>query len=162
MPVIFRVFELPNISQMAISIGAVMAVPMLTGRAEEDRRAVTQRAAQRLLGCVIGGGAGLIFLISPLATSFPAYLLVLMIGSAISVQLESGRHGVATVGIQAAVALILTVVQGAAPAQSLLPALERIAGISGAILLLLATGWIFNAPGRGEMDKAREREGYFL
>jgi uncharacterized membrane protein YccC len=151
-PVIWRVFELPNLSQMAISIGAVMAVPVLTGKAEEDRRAVVERSIQRLLGCLIGGGIGLLALITPLASSFWTWLLLLMVAAAIGVEMETGRHGVQTIGIQAEVAFILTMTQGWGPAVSLLPAIDRVAGMMGAIALLLAINFFFGPAQDTETD----------
>jgi uncharacterized membrane protein YccC len=142
-PVVWRVFELPDLSQMAISIGAVMAVPVLTGRAEEDRRAVVERSVQRLLGCLIGGGAGLLLLLTPLAAMFWIWLAALMLGAAIAAQIETGRHGIQTIAIQAEVGLIVTLVQGWGPAVDLAPALDRVAGMIGAILLLLAVNFAF-------------------
>jgi uncharacterized membrane protein YccC len=142
-PVIWRIFELPALSQMAISIGAVMAVPVLTGNAEEDRRAVVERSAQRLLGCLVGGGIGLLVLITPLASLFWTWLLLLMVGAAIGVEMQTGRHGVQTIGIQAEIAFILTMTQGWGPAVSLLPAIDRVAGMMGAIALLLAVNFFF-------------------
>ena len=151
-PVIWRVFELPDLSQMAISIGAVMAVPVLTGNAEEDRRAVVERSALRLLGCLTGGGMGLLVLMTPLASSFWTWLLLLMVGAAIGVEMETGRHGVQTIGIQAEVAFILTMTQGWGPAVSLLPAIDRVAGMIGAIALLLAVNFFFGPAKDFETD----------
>ncbi len=141
-PVIWRLFELPNLSQMAISIGAVMAVPVLTGKAEQDRRAVFERSAQRLFGCLLGGSLGLLLLLTPLASSFAAWLALLMAGAAIGVEIETGKQGIQTVGIQAEVAFILTMTQGWGPASSLLPAFDRLAGMVGAMALLLAVNFV--------------------
>ncbi len=137
-PVIWRVLELPNLSQMAISIGAVMAVPVLTGSDEENRRLVAHRSLQRLVGCLIGGGLGLIVLQTDWSASFLVWLLLLMAGAAVGVQMENGRHDVKIIGIQAEVALILTLTQGWGPARLLQPALDRVGGMIGAILLLSA------------------------
>jgi len=144
-PIVWRMFELPDLSQMAISIGAVMAVPVLTGKADEDRRAVIERSVQRLLGCLIGGGLGLLILLTPLAATFWSWLLLLMIGAAIAAQIETGRHGVPVIGVQAAVGLIVTLAQGWGPAVNLTPALDRVAGMIGAIMLLLAVNFVFGA-----------------
>jgi uncharacterized membrane protein YccC len=142
-PVIWSLFELPNLSQMAISIGAVMAVPVLTGKAEEDRRAVVERSAQRLLGGLIGGGIGLLLLMTPLAASLWTWLFLLAAGAAIGMEMETGRHGVQTIGIQAEVAFILAMTQGWGPAVSLLPAIDRVAGMIGAITILLSITYFF-------------------
>jgi uncharacterized membrane protein YccC len=149
-PPVWRIFELPNLGQMAISIGAVMAVPVLTASHEENRRAVIDRSVQRLVGCLTGGSIGLLALCFAWSASFPLWLLVLMIGAAVGVQLETGRHNVKTFGIQAEVALILTLVQGWGPAASLWPAIVRVFGMMGALLLLFAVSLILGPPGRAE------------
>jgi uncharacterized membrane protein YccC len=143
-PVVWRVFELPALSQMAVSVGVVMAVPVLTGKPAVDHRAVNERAAQRLYGCLAGGGAGLLLLLTPLPDYFLAWLLLLMAGAALAAQVESGRHGLPMFGIQAELALILTLVQGWGAPLSLAPALDRMAGILCAIILLLVLSLIFD------------------
>jgi uncharacterized membrane protein YccC len=142
-PVVWRFFELPDLAQMAISISAVMAVPVLTGDADEDRRTVNDRIVQRLLGCTLGGGLGLLALYTPLTASFWSWLLLLMLGAAVGVQIETGRHGIPAVGMQAAIALIVTLVQGWGPALSPAPAFDRFAGMLGAITLLLIINYLF-------------------
>jgi uncharacterized membrane protein YccC len=150
-PVIWRVLELPNLSQMAIAIGAVMAVPVHTGSDEENRRLVAHRSLQRLVGCLIGGGLSLLVLQTDWSASFLVWLLLLMVGAAVGVQMENGRHGVKIIGIQAEVALILTLNQGRGPASLLQPALERVCGMIGAILLLSAVTLILG-PVRSELN----------
>lgn len=150
-PVIWRVFELPDLAQMAISIGVVMAVPALTGHADQDRHEIIDRALQRLIGCCIGAGAGLLFLLTPLADSFIAWAGLLMAGAGMAVQMETGRHNVPAIGIQAELGLIVTLVQGWGPAVSLAPAVERFAGMVCALAVLIAVNIFFtptrDAPG---------------
>lgn len=152
-PVIWRVLELPNLSQMAISIGAVMAVPVLTGSDEENRRLVAHRSVQRLAGCLIGGVLGLLVLQTDWSASLPVWLLLLMVGAAVGVQMENGRHGVKIIGIQAEVALILTLTQGWGPASLLQPAIDRVCGMVGAIVLLFAVTLVLG-PARSDSDRA--------
>jgi uncharacterized membrane protein YccC len=140
---------------MAISIGAVMAVPVLTGSDEENRRLVAHRSLQRLVGCLIGGGLGLIVLQTDWSASFLVWLLLLMAGAAVGVQMENGRHDVKIVGIQAEVALILTLTQGWGPARLLQPALDRVGGMIGAILLLSAVTLILGPVGSDEAVEQR-------
>jgi uncharacterized membrane protein YccC len=156
-PAVWRVLELPNLSQMAISIGAVMAVPVLTGSDEENRRSVAHRSVQRLIGCLLGGTIGLLVLQTGWSASFFIWLLLLMIGAAVGVQMETGRHDVKVIGIQAEVALILTLVQGWGPATLLQPALDRVLGMVGAILLLSIVTLVLGPAGvhaGGQLDNA--------
>jgi uncharacterized membrane protein YccC len=148
-PAVWRMLEVPNLSQMAISIGAVMAVPVLTSSDEENRRSVAHRALQRLMGCLVGGALGLFVLQTGWSASFPVWLLLLMIGAAVGVQFETGHHDVKIIGIQAEVALILTLTQGWGPASLLQPALDRVGGMVGAILLLWSVNLILG-PVRGD------------
>jgi uncharacterized membrane protein YccC len=142
-PVIWRMFELPDLSQMAISIGAIMAVPELKGDAQHDQAAIAERAAHRVLGCLLGAATGLIMLALPIAAIFPAWLLLLMIAAALCSQLQAGPHAKPAIGTQAMVALILTVVQGWGPALTLLPAIDRAAGMVSAVCLLFTINLIF-------------------
>jgi uncharacterized membrane protein YccC len=145
-PVVWRLLELPNLSQMAISIGAVMAVPTLTGISERDQSAIAQRMLQRVAGCILGGCLGAMVLLMPISQSFVPWLLLLMAGTWLAMQIQNGRHGIAGVGAQAAIALILTLVQDTGPAASLLPAIDRIAGMLGAIGLLLLVNLLLGPP----------------
>jgi uncharacterized membrane protein YccC len=141
-PVVWRIFELPDLSQMAISIGVIMAVPQLTGDPRHDQAAVVQRAAERVLGCLIGVSAGLLMLALPWAANFPTWLLLLMLAAAAASQLQSGPHAMPSVGTQAIMAFILTAVQGWGPALTMTPAIDRACGMLGAICMLLAINLI--------------------
>src|SRR5262249_28046355 len=120
-----------------ISVGAVMAVPVLTGVTERDQAAVARRAVHRLTGCALGGGTGLLLLALPLTDEFLPWLLLLVAGAAVGIQIPCGRQGSGLVGTQATVALILTLVQGFGPPTSLVPAVDRLAGMLGALGLML-------------------------
>jgi uncharacterized membrane protein YccC len=156
-PLVWRVFELPDLSQMAISIGAIMAVPELTGDPGRDQQAVAERAAHRMLGCVIGVGAGLVVLTLPWLASLPPWLCCLMLAAAVGSELQTGPHAVPTVGTQAVVAFILTVVQGWGPPLSLSPAIDRAAGMLGALILLFGANILFGPPG-APLRMARSRQ----
>ncbi len=145
-PLVWRIFELPNLSQMAISISVIMAVPVLTGDPRRDGHAIAQRAAERVTGCILGAGAGLAVLALPCAMLFPFWLAALMLAAWISAQLQTGPHAMPMVGLQSMMAFILTVVQGWGPALSLTPAIERAAGMILAISTLLTINLILGPP----------------
>jgi uncharacterized membrane protein YccC len=145
-PLVWRQLELPNLSQMAISIGAVMAVPVLSGVPDKDTAAIVHRLMHRVAGCLLGGGVALLMLALPLSQSFLPWLLMLMAGAWIATQIQTGPHDISVVGAQAGIALILTLVQGWGPPESLLPAFDRIAGMLGAIGLLLLVGLLLGPP----------------
>jgi uncharacterized membrane protein YccC len=145
-PIAWRVFELPDLSQMSISIGAAMGVPALTGEPQRDARLVADRMAQRVVGCLLGGAAGLLVLATPLSAMLVPWLALLTAGTAIAAQFQTGNHKVAVAGTQAVIALIITLVQGAQPAETLLPALTRLAGMLAAVALLGAVALILGPP----------------
>jgi uncharacterized membrane protein YgaE (UPF0421/DUF939 family) len=145
-PLVWRQLELPNLSQMAISISAVMAVPVLSGVPDADQAAIVQRVLHRAAGCLLGGGVGLVLLAWPASQSFAPWLFLLTGGTWVAMQVQTGRHGIGNVGTQAAFALILTMVQGWGPPASLTPAVGRIAGMLGAIGLLLLVGLLLGPP----------------
>ena len=106
---------------------------------------------------VFGGTIGLLVLRTGWSASLLVWLLLLMIGAAVGVQMETGRHDVKNIGIQAEVALILTLVQGWGPATLLQPALDRVLGMVGAILLLSTVTLILGPAGARagrELDSA--------
>jgi fucose permease len=63
---------------------------------------------------------------------------------------QSGRHDVGGVGTQATVALILTLVQGFGPPTGLLSAVDRLAGMLGALGLMLIAALLFGPAAAGE------------
>jgi uncharacterized membrane protein YccC len=142
-PVVWQVLSIPDLSQMGISIAAAMGVPALTGEPQRDARAITERMAQRVVGCLLGGGAALAVLALPLSAMLLPWLLLLMVGIMVGTQIQSGRHEVAIVGMQGSVAVIVTLVQGEQPAELLSPAISRLAGMLGALGLLAIVGLVF-------------------
>jgi uncharacterized membrane protein YccC len=145
-PVLWSIFTLPNLSQMAISVGAVMAVPQLTGDPERDSRAIVERSAQRIGGCLLGGIAGL--LVAHISGSWPyvIWLLTIICLVGIAAEIQSSPQALSVAGPQAAVALILTTVHDWGPAHSLAPGIERIAGMTGALTLLFSVNLLFGQP----------------
>jgi uncharacterized membrane protein YccC len=148
-PVAWRVLALPDLSQMGISVAVAMGVPALTGVPQKDAFLVTERMTERVVGCLLGGGAALIVLMLPGSAMFAPWLLVLMAGAAVGAQIQSGQHKVAIVGTQGAIAVIVTLVQGPQPGELLSPAVSRLAGMLGALALLALVGLVLGpAPER--------------
>jgi uncharacterized membrane protein YccC len=148
-PVVWRVLGLPDLSQMGISVAAAMSVPALTGASQEDSRLVMERMTQRVVGCLLGGGAALLALVLPGSAMLVPWLLVLMAGAAVGAQIQSGQHKIPIVGMQGAIAVIIALVQGPQPAELLSPAISRLAGMLGALALLALVGAVLGpAPER--------------
>jgi uncharacterized membrane protein YccC len=151
-PLLWRWLELPNLSQTAITAAAVMAVPALSTDEAANQHLITERAMHRLLGCLVGGIAGLACLMLAIESFLP-WLLMLMAGLWISAHVQASRRGIGYVGTQGAVVFISTLVQGWGPPASIAPGLDRFAGITGGLLILLAVSWL-TAPSRSGQRSA--------
>jgi uncharacterized membrane protein YccC len=145
-PLVWTWLELPSLSQTGITVAAVMAVPALSHDAAKDQGKVTERAMHRMLGCLLGGVAGLACLALSVEDFLP-WLLLLTAGMWIAAYLQGSPYGIGYVGTQGAVVFISTLVQGFGPPASILPGIERFAGIGGGLLILLVVT-ILTAPSR--------------
>jgi uncharacterized membrane protein YccC len=146
-PVIWNLFNLPSLTQMAITVTAVMAVPVTTDDLGAIGRTLATRAQLRLIGCLCGGVLGLLCLALPL-TLYPVWLAVLFAGVWICAYVGVSPRGISYAGIQACVVFIVTMVQGAGPPASILPGIDRFAGITGGLAMLLAISLILWPPER--------------
>jgi uncharacterized membrane protein YccC len=155
-PVLWSAFDLPAATQMAVTVAVVLATPVLAD-AGETHRHVVGRALQRIMGCVVGGVGAL----AVLGLSFDAFLpwlAVLAAGVWVFAYIQYGEHDVRYVGTQAGVVFILTLVQSDGPPQSILPALDRFAGMSVALVILfLATFLIGHGVGAAGVSRAQAR-----
>jgi len=133
---IWMALELSEVVEMAITITVVMAAPVVTDGGFATRHAVAVRSLQRFMGCLLGGVVAILCLALDV-TSFPWWLA--MIGAAVWVgmHIQLGPHGVGYVGIQAAFVFIVTLIQGASPPDSIMPGVDRLAGITGGLAILL-------------------------
>ena len=136
-PLVWNWLELPSLSQTAVTVAAVMAVPALSSDTASNRQVVAGRSVQRMFGCLVGGLAGLGCLALSVESFLP-WLAMLTAGVWIAAHVQGSTRGVGYVGTQGAVVYILTLVQGAGPPESILPGIERFAGVTGGLLILLA------------------------
>jgi uncharacterized membrane protein YccC len=149
---IWIMIDLPQVTEMAITVAVVMAAPVAGGGALSTRHAVAMRSIHRVLGCLIGGVAALGCL-SLSVTAFPWWLA--MIGAAvwIGMHVQVGPHGVGYVGTQAAFVFVITMIQGSAPPASIMPGVDRFAGITGGLAILFVVSlllWPTDAEQAGE------------
>ena len=128
--------DLPQVTEMAITIAVVMSAPVIGDGSLGTRHAVAERSLHRFLGCLLGGIAAL-FCLALSVTSFPWWLA--MIGGAvwIGMHVQVGTHGVGYLGTQSAFVFIVTMIQGPAPPISILPGIDRFVGIAGGLAILL-------------------------
>jgi uncharacterized membrane protein YccC len=148
-PWVWTWLALPSLSQTGITVAAVMAVPALSHDAVKDQLKVTERAMHRILGCLLGGVAGLACLALSVESFLP-WLLLLTAGVWIAAYLQSSPYGIGYVGTQGAVVFISTLAQGFGPPTSILPGIERFAGITGGLAILLAVTML-SAPSKPAM-----------
>jgi uncharacterized membrane protein YgaE (UPF0421/DUF939 family) len=152
-PLVWNWLDLPSLSSAAVTVTAVMAVPKLAADDAANQDTVTERALQRVLGCLLGGIAGLACVALSLDSVLP-WLLLLAGGIWLCAHVQASVRGIGYVGTQAAVVFILTLVQGPGPPQSILPGISRFAGITGGLLILLAVSAL-TAPSIGAPAAAR-------
>lgn len=128
--------DLPGLSQMAITVAAVMAIPVLSDHPLQDGRLIAGRAVQRMLGCVLGAIAALAAIVfSP--GEFTPWLLVLMTGIWLGAYLQASTRGIGYIGTQATIVFLMMIVQGWGPPDSILPGLDRFGGILAGLAILL-------------------------
>jgi uncharacterized membrane protein YccC len=128
-PVLWSYFYLPGLSATATTAASVLAVPVLADHPLDSDRKMVERAIHRLLGCFVGGIAALALLAIPL-TEFLPWLVSLAAGTWLFAYVQSSPRGIGYLGTQAAVVYMLTLVQGDGPPISIMPALDRFAGIT--------------------------------
>jgi len=143
-PLVWSWFELPSLSQMAITVTAVMAVPAPSDSATDPGRLLATRAIHRLFGCLLGGIVALVCLAMPL-TQFLPWLLTLCAGVWVGCHLQTSPRGIGYAGTQATIVFIMTLVQGFGPPTSIWPGLDRLGGILFGVLLLLAVSFAMAA-----------------
>lgn len=74
-PWVWNWLELPNLSQTAITVAAVMAVPAPSEDEIANREQIVLRSAHRVFGCLIGGVVGLVALSLSLESFVPCLIL---------------------------------------------------------------------------------------
>jgi len=74
------------------------------------------------------------------ADSFAVWSIILLLGIAGFAKLHLSEHRWAYVGTQAGIAFIMTMVSGNGPPESVLPVVNRLAGITIGIAVMLGVG----------------------
>ena len=138
---IWMALEVEQVVEMAITVAVVMAAPVIVDGGFATRHAVAVRSLHRVLGCLLGGAVAL----ACLALNVESFVWWLgMIGAAvwIGMHIQVGPHGVGYVGTQAAFAFIVTLIQGARPPDSIMPGVDRFAGIVGGLAILMVVSMV--------------------
>ncbi|MEH3146541.1 MAG: FUSC family protein [Methylobacterium frigidaeris] len=147
--VIWEGFQLPGFGQTPISAFLILAAmrgePWLS-------------ALNRIGGCFVGGVYGLVAMAACGDALLP-WLALMLAGLFVTAHVKHGGKDSAYAGHQAAIAVVLAMVQGFAPSDDILPAIDRLVGIAGGILVV-AVGEILLLPVvRGAIDRVLAQPG---
>jgi uncharacterized membrane protein YccC len=127
-PQIWESLQLPGLDQTPIT-AFVILVAM--------HREPAWTAINRVVGCILGGAYGLLCL-ALVGDSTPLWILLLFFGLYVFSHLKHGNAELSYSGHQAGVAVILSMVQGLAPSPDILPAISRLVGMIGGIVVVIA------------------------
>jgi uncharacterized membrane protein YccC len=127
-------FDMPQLPQVLISSLVILDI---------DPMATRHRGGQRILGCIIGGAAGLVVLAID-ATSFLWWATTLFAGVFLFARTHLGKTADAYVGTQSAIAYMITLV-GSGPPQTISPPVERLVGIVIGVSIITVLVWAFSA-----------------
>jgi uncharacterized membrane protein YccC len=119
---------------IGITVVMVMSIPT-TAILESDSRAIIQKAAHRLIGCLVGALAGLACL-AFIGSDFLLWIALIPPGIWLCSQIQTGTTGVSYIGTQAMFAYVMSMVQGQGPPDSISPGFERLIGVMGGLSVL--------------------------
>ncbi|MDR0777173.1 MAG: FUSC family protein [Azonexus sp.] len=145
LPFLWAAFQIPQLSQGAITIMALMLIP-LSGIGKSGFRPVSRRIALRVIGCASGAAFAAAFLLLAHVSTYLA-TPVLIAGMALGVMLgrhiENGKSAFAYGGTQFVLVILVTLVPDSYLNAELSPGIARLTGSLVGILLLLPVlaGW---------------------
>jgi uncharacterized membrane protein YccC len=125
-PSVWNSLGLPGLDQTPITAFVIMIA---------IRRDPHWTAATRALGCLVGGAYGLLCL-GVIDDSLFLWVGLLFLGLYVSGHILHRNGEASYMGHQAGVAVILAMVEGNAPSADILPAIDRLVGIFGGIVLV--------------------------
>lgn len=154
LPVVHRYFNVPEPAQAAVTIVAVMIVPVGV-LAASGLRPVSGRLRQRAIGCLCGGllAAGVLFLSGG---SMPVLIAGTCLGIIVGRHIENGGARHAYVGLQFTLAVLIVLVPDDYANVSIGPGLERLISIfvGMGVLLPVLVGGHYLIPRRGVPSEA--------
>lgn len=127
-PMIWEGLQLPGLGQTPITAFVIMTAM---------RHEPAWKAATRAFGCLLGGVYGLVAMSWIGDASLP-WLVSLAAGLFVCGHIYQGAGDASYVGRQAGVAMMLAMIQGAGPSSDILPAIDRMVGVFGGILVVAA------------------------
>jgi uncharacterized membrane protein YccC len=127
---------------MGLTVVMVMSIPT-TAMLDPDSPAIIQRAAHRLIGCLLGALAGLACL-AFVGSDFLLWLALIPPGIWLCSQIQTGTTGVSYIGTQAMFAYLMSLVQGQGPPDTISPGLGRLVGVMGGLSVLFVVTLILS------------------
>ncbi len=132
-PLLWSWLHLPSLTQIVISSLVVL---------DRDMASTHFRGLQRILGCFAGGAFGLLTIrLGP--DSFFIWSIMLIAGIFLFSLLHHSDSRWSYSGTQGGVAFILALVTGSGPPDSMMPAVNRIAGMLCGVVILLIVSFVF-------------------
>jgi uncharacterized membrane protein YccC len=158
LPFLSGLWQGPDYAQSAVTIMAVMLVPV-TGIGASGLIPVSRRILLRVAGCTAGAvlAAAFLFLAHSLPRTgvvAPVLMVGMVLGVAIGRHIENSWASIAYGGTQFVLAILVTLVPDSYATAHLAPGLERLGGIAVGILLLepVLVVWHVVAPARRVRD----------
>jgi uncharacterized membrane protein YccC len=126
-PKIWESLQLPGLDQTPITAFVILVAL---------HREPAWTALNRVIGCLLGGAYGLVCL-RLVGDNTVLWLLLLFCGLYIFSHIKHGNAEISYSGHQAAVAAILSMVQGVSASPDILPAISRLVGMMGGIIVVI-------------------------
>lgn len=142
---LYDAFDLPGFASGAVSITRI---------ADPDPQVGRHRGFLRLIGCIVGGAAGLL-MVGFGIDSLPTLLFWVFAWCTVFGYFGSGSAASGYAGMQAAFAFCVAFVPGQLPTTTLAPAIDRFAGIVMAMAVFWMIDFVIGAAGP---DKDRTLE----
>ncbi len=141
---------------MGVTVVIVMSIPT-TAILESNSRFIIERAAHRIIGCLLGALLGLACL-AFVGSNFALWMLLLVAGVWLCSQIQTGSTGVSYVGTQAMFAFLMSLVQSQGPPRWIGPGFERLVGVMSGLAILFVITLILSLiplPDRASAPAAR-------
>lgn len=126
-PVIWENLQLPGLGQTPVTAFVILVMM---------RREPIWAAVNRVAGCIVGGAYGLLCM-RLVGDAIVPWLALLFLGLYVTSHVKHADGDAAYSGHQAGVAVIMAMVQGLAPSPDILPAIDRLVGIIGGLVVVV-------------------------
>ena len=124
------------VSPVTVGVTAVMVMSIpTTAILHSSTTAVIEKAAHRLIGCLLGALVGLACL-AFIGDDFLLWLALIPPGIWLCSQIQTGTTGVSYIGTQAMFSYLMSMVQGQGPPETIAPGFNRLVGVMGGLAIL--------------------------